>query len=225
MFIKETSINDKPRERAKRLGFTSLTTAELIALIIRSGSKKESVLELSYTILNDVQNLSVLKNYNISELNAFYGMGDAKTISLLAALELATRFDHEKLEKNCFKITNPELAFKYLSRFKFNKKQEEFYIICLNTRKEVIDCKMIFKGTIDSAIIHPREIFHYILEKNSSYVIIAHNHPSRHLEPSKEDIQVTKKLINCGSIFNIPIIDHIIFSDVDYMSLKQDNYI
>lgn len=225
MFIKEFTTDDKPRERAKNLGFKNLTTIELIALIIRSGSKKQSVLELSQKILNTNKNLYELKCSTIYELNTIYGMGDAKSISLLAALELATRFSNEELTKERFKITTPQLAFKYMSKFEFNIKQEEFYIICLNSRKEVIGSKMVFKGAIDSSVVHPREIFHYIIERSSSYVIFAHNHPSRNLTPSNEDIEVTKRLYECGKLLNVSVLDHIIFSDIDYLSLKEINVI
>lgn len=224
MFIREVYNSDKPRERAKDLGFNNLTTAELIALIIRSGSKKESVLELSNNILKKTKTLNVLKSCTISELNAIYGMGDAKSTSLLAALELANRFSISCKNNERFKILNPDSAYKYITKYGFNTKQEEFYIICLNTRKEVIGSKMIFKGTIDASIIHPREIFQYIIEMSSSYVILAHNHPSRNLNPSDEDIHVTKRLEECGKILNVIILDHLIFSDINYISLKQENY-
>ncbi|MFV0423950.1 MAG: RadC family protein [Bacilli bacterium] len=223
MFIKERSIKDKPRERAKDMGFEKLTTIELIALIIRSGSKRESVLELSNNILKKTKNLSILKSSKISDLNSIYGMGDAKTISLLAALELANRFSVEEVDNKKYKITTPLLAFKYIRQFNFNSKQEEFYIICLNTRKEVLGSKMIFKGTVDSAIVHPREIFQYIIEMCSSYAIIAHNHPSRNLIPSREDIEITRRLCECGEMLNIIILDHLIFSDLDYTSMKEQS--
>lgn len=222
MFIREVYENDKPRQRAKNIGFNNLTTVELIALIIRSGSKKESVLELSTEILNKVKSLNVLKSSTISELNAIYGMGDAKSISLLAALELANRFSNELESDKKFKILNPEYAYKYINKYGFNKKQEEFYIICLNARKEVLGSKMIFKGTVDSSIIHPREIFQYVIEMSSVYVIVAHNHPSRDLKPSDEDIEVTKRLCECGKILNVIVLDHIIFSDLNFVSLKQE---
>ncbi len=221
MFIKEFTLDDKPRERAKSIGFKNLTTTELIALIIRSGSKKESVLELSQQILKKSKNLYILRSTNINELNTIYGMGDAKSISLLAALELASRYKNEKINSATFKITNPNQAFMYMSKYEFNVKQEEFYIICLNSRKEVIGSKLIFKGTVSSSIIHPREIFQYVIEMSSSYVIFAHNHPSRNLTPSKEDIEVTKRLYECGNLLNIHVLDHIIFSDVEYLSLKE----
>lgn len=221
MFIKEFTLDDKPRERAKSLGFKNLTTTELIALIIRSGSKKESVIELSQKILKRNKSLYALKTCNINELNTIYGMGDAKSISLLAALELANRYKNEEINDAKFKITNPEQAFKYMSKFEFNIKQEEFYIICLNSRKEVVGSKMIFKGTINASIIHPREIFQYVIEMSSSFVILAHNHPSRNLTPSKEDIAVTNRLYECGNLLNINVLDHIIFSDTQYLSLKE----
>lgn len=224
MFIKEYGIDDKPRERAKDIGFNNLKTNELIALIIRSGSKKESVLELSQIILNKYKSLSVLRSCNVNELNSIYGMGDAKSTSLLAAIELANRLDRSEVDVHKFRVGSPEHAFKYIKKYGFNTKQEEFYTICLNSRKEIIGSKLLFKGTIDSSIIHPREIFQYIIEMSSSYVLFAHNHPSRVLQPSVEDIEVTKRLYECGKLLNIIVLDHIIFSDIDYLSMKENNY-
>ncbi len=225
MFIKEFVLDDKPRERAKAIGFNNLTTIELIALIIRSGARKQSVLDISQTILYESKSLSELKSWSVHDLNSIYGMGDAKSIALLAALELASRFNSREITSETFVVKNPDSAFKYMGKYSFNTKQEEFYIICLNSRKEVLSSKMLFKGTIDSSIVHPREIFRYIIEEGSSFVIFAHNHPSRNLTPSIEDVEVTRRLMECGQIFNVKVLDHIVFSDIGYCSMKELNLI
>ncbi len=221
MLIKELVTTDKPRERAKDLGFKTLTTAELIALIIRSGTKDNSALDVANAILKKIKHIDYLKNFNVNQLNAVHGMGDAKSTSLLAAIELASRFSSNKSSSYKHKINTPSDIFKYLKKYSFNTKQEEFYIICLNVRREVIASKLLFKGTIDSSIVHPREIFNFVLECSASFVILAHNHPSRNLAPSKEDLEVTKKLVKGGEILCIKVLDHIIFSDESCFSLKE----
>ncbi len=222
MLIKELVSSDKPRERAKEFGFKTLTTTELVALIIRSGTKHYSAIDVASSILKQAKSLETLQNYSISKLNKIYGMGDAKSTSLLAAIELASRLNNFTQTQLKVKINSPSDIFKYMSKYNFNEKQEEFYIICLNVRREVIASKLLFKGTIDSSLIHPREIFNYVLECSASYIVLAHNHPSRNLTPSNEDISVTKKLVECGQILSVNVLDHIVFSDIDYFSLKEN---
>lgn len=221
MLIKELSINDKPRERAKNIGLSYLTTSELLALIIRTGTKDKSAIDIANDILSVYPNLDKLKSCKISELNKIRGMGDAKTISLLAALELSSRYKFDDNPVALYKIDSPQDIYSYLKRYQFNTRQEEFYILCLNVRREVIASKMIFKGTVESSIIHPRDIFLYALECSATFVIFAHNHPSRNLTASNEDISVTLKLDECGKLLNIKVLDHIIFSDTNYSSFKQ----
>ncbi len=224
MLISEFEINDKPRERAKSLGFSSLTTIELVALIIRSGAKEKSALEVAANIVADCSNISKLRNYSVNQLNKVYGMGDAKSTSLLAALELANRYKKQSKNKEVVCINNPKSVYNVLSNYQFNTKQEEFYIICLNRRREVISSKMLFRGTIDSSLVHPREIFTFALECSSSFVIFAHNHPSGNLTPSIEDVEVTEKLVECGEILGIKVLDHLVFSDEDFLSMKEKCY-
>ncbi len=221
MLIKELVITDKPRERAKELGFKNLTTSELVALIIRSGTKDNSAIDVANNILKEVRTIDYLKNISVNELNKIHGMGDAKSTSLLAAIELANRFTNEVSNNAKYKINCPSDIYDYMKKYNFNTKQEEFYIICLNVRREIISSKLLFKGTIDSSIVHPREIFNYVLECSASFIVLAHNHPSRNLSPSKEDIDVTKKLVKGGEILCIKVLDHLIFSDESYFSIKE----
>ncbi len=225
MKIKEMDYSEKPRERAKKHGFQILTNVELVALIIRSGTKGKSALQLASEILNQVKSLTYLRSHSINDLNTSNGMGDAKSISLLAAVELSNRLSKSVVETTKTKVTSPNSVYQYMLNYKFNLHQEEFYVICLNARKEIISSKLLFVGTIETTIIHPRDIFKYAINNNATFVVFAHNHPTGNTSPSNEDIEVTSKLVSCGILMNVKVLDHIIYSLSECFSFREHDLI
>ncbi len=223
--IKEMDYTEKPRERAKKHGFQILTNVELVALIIRSGTKGKNAIQLANEILCSVKSLSYLRSLSINDLNNSSGMGDAKSIALLAAIELSNRLSTNNLKVEKIKITSPNTIYKYMLNFKFNLHQEEFYVICLNARKEIISSKLMFVGTIETTIIHPRDIFKYAISNSATFVAFAHNHPTGNTSPSSEDIEVTSKLVSCGLLMNVKVLDHIVYSLSEYFSFREHNLI
>ncbi len=222
MKIKEMDYIDKPRERALNFGFQSLSNAELIALIVRSGMKGKSALVLANEILATFHSIKLIRSRNIEDLCALDGMGEAKSISLLAAVELSFRISNESVTNEKKKIGQPTDIFDFMKNYKFNIYQEEFYVICLNARKEIIAARKMFVGTVETTIIHPRDIYKYAIANNSSYVVFTHNHPTGDITPSPEDIDVTKKLINCGDLMNVKVLDHIIYSSETFFSFREN---
>lgn len=209
---------EKPRERALKVGLGSLSDIELLALILRTGNKEVSVLELSYSILNKYP-IKTLGELRLEELLEINGIGYSKAFCLLACFELNKRYVHRVNIRQ--KITKPSDCFDLLMLQTYNTSQEEFYTIYLNARKELIKIIKLYVGTVDCSLIHPREVFKHAVNLSASFIIVAHNHPTGNLKPSTQDIDVTTKLIECGNIFNIAVIDHLIFSSSEFVSLRE----
>jgi len=216
---------DKPRERFIELGPKALTSSELLAIILRSGSKEKSVFELSNEVVASVDSISDLASISIDKLTAIKGIKEAKAISVLAAVELGRRVFSKNEEVKKMKIINSNLAFELLKDDLMFQKQEIFTVIFLDYQKQFIKKMELFRGTINQSIVHPREIFKYALECSASFIIIAHNHPSDTLIPSKDDINFTKRIIELGKLMQISLIDHLIIGTNKYESLRSNNYI
>lgn len=219
MSVKELKM-EAPRERAKKYGVKSLSNTELLAIILRSGSKKQTVLELAGSLLKEYQSIQNIRNARLNKLVTFDGMGEVKSITLLASLELGNRM---KEESSPLKITIKESQDVYLN-FKDKlgcEEQEHFLALYLNSKNEIIDQKELFLGTVNYSVIHPREIFKEGVLASASKVIVLHNHPSGDPTPSLEDEKVTKDLIQCGYIMGIPLIDHVIVAKNTYYSFLE----
>ena len=220
--FKNIPESDKPRERLFNYGEINLSNEELIAIILKTGSKKYSVKEVSLKLLENISDISKLRDIGISSLMKIDGIGRVKAIELKAAIELGRRV---YLDRNTSKVklNNSLLIYEYFVNILKDKKQEYFYCVYLDTKGNYLGKKCLFIGTINNSVIHPREIFKeaYLLSANG--IICVHNHPSGDSIPSKEDIMVTRKLSELGIIHGIKIIDHVIIGDNNYYSFCDDN--
>ena len=219
--FKNIPDSDKPRERLYNNGSECLSNEELIAIILKTGTKNDSVKEVSSKLLASIGDIKILKDIGINSLMKIDGIGKVKAIELKAALELGRRvYLNNNLDK--IKLNSTNLIYEYFRDLLVLKKQEYFYCVYLDTKGNYLDKKCLFVGTINNSVIHPREIFKeaYLLSANG--IICIHNHPSGDATPSREDIMVTMKLKEIGIIHGINIIDHIIIGNDNYYSFYED---
>jgi DNA repair protein RadC len=214
--------DDRPREKMMLKGRTALSNAELLAIILGSGSRKKSAVELAQEILNSCgNNLRELSKKMKTDLCTFDGIGEAKAISIMAAMELARRRDSENaLEKP--KIISSHKAYALLKPILSDLYHEEFYAIFLNKSNYLISIELISIGGFSSTIADSRIIFRKALEAKATSMILAHNHPSGNCQPSEADLKLTKSLVSKGNILDIPVLDHIIVSDLSYFSFADN---
>lgn len=221
--IKEIPINDRPMERLIQNGVETLSNEELLAVILKTGTKGNSVKELSSLLLSKIGGIKKLTEINYEYLNKFKGIGMSKACVLLAVVELSKRMNKEvDIIKN-IKLNNSELVYKFYKDKIGNKKQEYFYVVYLDNQKKVIDDKLLFIGTINYSLVHPREIFKEAYLLGASALICIHNHPGGNPLPSKQDIDVTNNLIEVGNILGIKVVDHIIICAKKYYSFLENN--
>ncbi|MCX7903548.1 MAG: DNA repair protein RadC [Caloramator sp.] len=219
--IKDIPHDERPRERLIKFGPESLSNAELLAILLRTGTKEYSAINLAQSIISK-NGLDFLSNCTIEELSSIKGVGLAKAAQIKAAIELGKRLRGLR-NSNKIKITSPRDVFNLIGEDMRYLKKEFLRIILLNTKNIVIDIKDISIGSLNSSIVHPREVFNEAIRKSSSSIIICHNHPSGDPEPSMEDINITKRLYEVGKLIGIELLDHIIIGDGCYISLKEKN--
>lgn len=220
--IKQWAEGDRPRERLLSKGRTVLSDAELIAILIGSGNREETAVELSKRILRSVgNNLNELGKLSVNDLMKFKGIGEAKAITIVAALELGRRRKTEKgVERK--KITSSGDAYNLMSHLLQDIPYEEFWVLLLNRQNKEIDKVCISKGGVSGTVADVRLIFKSAIEKLASGIILFHNHPSGNLKPSQSDIQLTKKMKEAGVTLDIPVLDHIIVGDNNYFSFADE---
>lgn len=220
--IKQMALDQRPREKMLRQGTKSLSDAELLAIILRTGTRNKSAIELAQYIINKEKSDGIrwLSDVTIEELREIKGIGISKAAQIKAALELGQRIS--KSNPNKYKITNPWDLYKYYMEEMRYLKKEKFKIILLNTKSEIITDLDISEGSLNSSIVHPREVFKEAIKRSANKMILMHNHPSGNPKPSKEDENVTNRLIECGKIIGIEVIDHIIIGDGTYFSFKEN---
>lgn len=223
VMIRDVHIDDRPRERLIKQGPQSLSNQELIAILLRTGTKSESVLSLANRILNYFEKIHELKHATLEEIVSIKGIGEAKAVQLLAAIELGRRLAQMQVH-NRFTIRSPQDAASFLMPEMSSLNQEHFVTLFLNTKNQVIHKQTIFIGSLNSSIVHPREIFREAVKRSAASFICAHNHPSGIATPSPEDIDVTKRIQEAGYIIGIDLIDHIIIGDHQFISLKEKGY-
>ncbi len=214
--------DDKPREKLMLKGKSALSDAELIAILIGSGSRNESAVELSKRILSSVDNnLNALGKLSISKLTTFKGIGEAKAISIVAAMEIGRRRRAEETIE-LQKITSSKAVFDIMQPVIGELPHEEFWVLYLNNSNKVIYKSQISKGGITGTVADTRIIFKMALEQNATSIILSHNHPSGNLTPSDADIQITKKLKLAANQLEIKILDHIIITENGFFSFNDE---
>lgn len=220
--IKNWAEDDRPREKLISKGNMALSDAELLAIIIGSGTRKKSAVELSKEILSSFgNNLNDFGRVNMSQLKRFSGIGEAKAVNILAALELGRR--RQGIEANKpIKITSSAIIFELLKPVFLDLNTEHFYAVYLRQNNVVIQYEQIATGGISSVMVDGRVIFARALELKATSIILCHNHPSGNLTPSEADAELTKNLKHFGKYIGITILDHIIFTDKNYYSFSDD---
>jgi DNA repair protein RadC len=222
--IRDVPKNERPRERMLRVGAGALSNQELIALLLRTGTKAESVLQLSARVIQHFNGLNLFKEAQVKELTAIKGIGEAKAIQLLAALELGKRVYHYTAEER-YVIRSPEDVAQYMMDDMRQLNQEHFVVLYLNTKNHVLHKRTIFIGSLNASIVHPREIFREAFRYSAASIVCLHNHPSGDPEPSQQDIDVTQRLIESGKMLGIELLDHVIIGDRCFYSLKEKGYV
>ena len=221
VLIKDIPISERPIERLMEYGVDSLSNEELLSIILKTGTKNNSVKKLSINILQKYNNITNLKDININDIMKINGIGKVKAIELIASIELGKRV-YTNAYKEKIKISNSYDIYTYFKTKLKDKKQEHFYVLYLDNKNKIIENKLLYVGTINKSVVHPREIFKNAYLNSASYIVCIHNHPSGDPHPSKEDILLTKNLKEIGKLNNIPILDHIIIGDVSYYSFFEE---
>ncbi|WP_174730248.1 RadC family protein [Mesobacillus harenae] len=222
--IRDYPQNERPRERFIQNGPQSLSNHELLAIVLGTGTKEESVLQLANRLLSKFEGLRFLKDATLEELTAIKGIGTAKAIHVLAAAEIGRRIATH-IQDDRYVIRSPEDGAKYLMNDMRFLSQEHFVCLYLNTKNQVVHKQTIFIGSLNASIVHPREVFKEAVRRSSASIICLHNHPSGDPSPSREDIEVTKRLAECGKIIGIELLDHLIIGENKFVSLKEKGYV
>ena len=224
MLIKELSKEERPRERLLKYGVSNLSNEELLSIILRCGTKNKSVKELSTDILNEFKNISNLKYATVNKLLKINGIGYSKSMVIISMLELSKRI-YLLSTNDKIMLNNPKSIYEYTKYLFHNKEQELFYCLYFNNKQQLVGKELLFIGTVNKSLTHPREIFKYAYLYSASSIVCLHNHPSGDINPSKEDIIFTNALVEIGCIQKIPLIDHIIVSNDNYYSFHDNGKI
>ncbi|MEK6855938.1 MAG: DNA repair protein RadC [Nanoarchaeota archaeon] len=219
MKILDLPKSSRPRERMLEKGAQALSDAELLAIILRTGTINENVIDMSNRLINEY-GLENLYQCSIKELQKIKGMGESKALQILAISELSKRQSLAKSSKSF--VSSAKAVFEIMHEKLKDEKQENFVVIHLNNRNYFIKEELITKGILDASIIDPREVFKSAIRNSASRVILVHNHPSGNPLPSKEDLEVTKKLIEAGDLLGIKVLDHVIIGKEEYWSWKEN---
>jgi DNA repair protein RadC len=219
--ITNWSEDDKPREKLMLKGKDALSDAELLAILIGSGSRNESAVALSQRILANAGNLNSLGKVSISQLMQFKGIGEAKAITIIAALELGRRRRAEDTVE-LSKIISSKNAFEIMQPIIGELSHEEFWVLFLNNSNKVISKSQLSKGGIAGTVVDIRLVFKLALENGATGLILCHNHPSGNLKPSDADKQITKKIKTAGEILDVKILDHLIITETKYYSFVDE---
>lgn len=224
--IKEMPVFERPYEKLEKYGADSLSDAELLGIIIKSGVKGENSVQVAQRVINqnkDEKGFYFLERMSIEELKNIKGIGKVKAIQLKAVFELTKRINNTNTNK--IKITTPESAYNELSRYLKYEAEENFRILLCDIKCNLIVNKLIAKGELNTVSIEPREIFRPAISYSAANMILAHNHPSGDYTPSREDIEFTKKMAEVGKGLGIAVVDHIIVGDSGYCSIREDRYL
>ena len=219
MKILDIPKQNRPRERFLKLGPEALSDAELFAIILRTGTKGENVIDMSNRLINEY-GLDKLFDCSLKELQEIKGIGPSKAMQILTIAELQKRINQSKTPIT--KISCAEDVFKLMHEDLKDKKEEHFYVLMLNNQNNIIAKQEVSKGILDANIIHPREVFKPAIKNSASKIILVHNHPSGNPEPSREDLNITEKLSNAGEELGIKVLDHVIVGGERFWSSSKE---
>lgn len=213
---------ERPRERLKKFGPEALSAQELLALIIGRGIPKKSVMNIAQELLSKFGSINAISKATIEELTEIKGIGFAKAVQIKACFELGLRKDLEPEIKD-IEVKNPNDIVNVIQSSLKDKAKEHFKLVMLNTRNKIIGISTISVGTLNANLVHPREVFKEAISHNSASVILIHNHPSGNPEPSEDDLEITRRLVESGKILGIEVIDHMIVAKTGFISFKEKN--
>ncbi|WP_233512878.1 RadC family protein [Faecalibacillus faecis] len=213
-------VEERPREKAIYYGIETLSNQELVAVILRTGNKEMSVLNLAQFLLDEIGGFQELKDIDYQRLIQIKGIKQAKAIELMACIELAKRMQSKQSIKN--RIRQPKDAYAYIKNKLMFEKQEKVILLCLNNHLEIVQDKLLFIGSGDVSLLETKEVFQYTLRSGCNRIILIHNHPSGNPKPSHEDQEITRKIEMMAKHLDIEFIDHIIVGDHCYYSFKSN---
>jgi len=222
--IKELPINERPRERLINKGVTSLSDEELLSIVLKTGTKDASAKTLAAQILKEIGTIQNLKNITFHELTKIKGIGAAKACLILSIQELHRRMNRKQDKIVDVRITTPEIVYDYYKNI-VNENQEYFYCLYLDSSKKVLKEKLLFMGTVNQSMVHPRDIFKEAYAVNATAFICVHNHPTGDVRPSREDRIVTQRLNEIGELMGIKLVDHVIVGENKYYSFLENGKI
>lgn len=217
MKIKEIPNHSRPREKAMMLGLDALSDDELLAIILRSGYQGKSSLALAHEVLLK-HPLHTFKSVSLADLMEIKGIKQAKALDLLVSFELSKRVSLDIVKNKCV-ISNPDSILDFIKSEIGSLENEHFLVVCLNTKNAVINYKVLFIGTVDMAVVHPRDIFKFAIANNATSIICAHNHPSSDVNPSKQDLRITNVIRETGELVGIRLLDHVVVSAHEVYSI------
>ncbi|HLR92277.1 MAG TPA: DNA repair protein RadC [Atopostipes sp.] len=223
--VQETNIQvipeeSRPRERMEHFGPKALADHELLAILLRTGTRDRNVVTLALEVLREVEDLYMFRHTSLQELMKIPGIGRIKAIEILAAIEFGRRINNATQVKEGTVLSSSWVG-NYLSKDLSNLTQENVVALYLNTKNEIIKKETIFVGSLNSAVAHPREIFKGAVRYSAARIIIAHNHPSGNTEPSEADFSFTRRMVDAGELMGIEVLDHFIIGENDYLSLRE----
>lgn len=218
--ITDWPIGERPREKLMRRGADSLSDAELLAILIRTGVGRATAVDLAKTLLSEFRSLERLASRSYRDLRRFRGLGDAKSVGLIAAFELGRRASSRK-DTGRTRICSPEDVVKQYQPLLKDLQQEVFKVLLLDSANHLLADETISVGILNGSLVHPREVFRRAILEPAASIILLHNHPSGNPEPSSEDIQVTRQLCEAGRIMGIPVHDHIIIALHSHSSFAE----
>ena len=213
-------VEERPREKAIYYGIETLSNQELVAVILRTGNKEMSVLNLAQFLLDEIGGFQELKDIDYQRLIQIKGIKQAKAIELMACIELAKRMQSKQSIKN--RIRQPKDAYAYIKNKLMFEKQEKVVLLCLNNHLEIVQDKLLFIGSGDVSLLETKEVFQYTFRSGCNRIILIHNHPSGNPKPSHEDQEITRKIEMMAKHLDIEFIDHIIIGDHCYYSFKSN---
>ena len=225
MKVKDIPLDDRPREKLLLRGQQNITDAELLAILLRTGTRGVSVVEMAQKLISKYANLAQLALQSPELLQNNLGIGKDKAATLVAAFEISRRVESQSKWFSNKSITNPSEVAKMFIPILRDEVKERFIVVSMNAANRIIRYNIISTGNLTSSIVHPREVFKVAIENNSANIILIHNHPSGNSAPSNEDIKTTKKLVEAGKLLDIEVFDHIIIADNNYLSFVEQQMI